>query len=83
MTSNRAISEILETVLRGLAECLSTPATSIDPQADLTTLEGWDSLAAIQHLVFLEEEFEQQFDPVMLFDQQTPQAIAEFVQREV
>ena len=83
MTSNRTIAGILETVIHGLAECLSVPATSIDPQAELSTQVGWDSVAAVQHLMFLEDEFERQFDPAALFDQQTPQAIAEFIQRAI
>ncbi len=83
MTASHLIAEVLATVTRGLRESMNLPGENIGPETNLATLVGWDSVAAVGFLIFLEEVYGQQFDPLSLFQRENASAIADFVINEL
>lgn len=72
---------ILEETKEIIAEILKLPLEQIDVEADMTDIEGWDSLRNVMILSQLEEHFDIMFPPDDIFDLTSVRAFAEEIEK--
>lgn len=64
-----------------IAEILKLPVEQIDVEAEMTDIEGWDSLRNVMILSQLEEHFDIMFPPDDIFDLTSVKAFAEEIEK--
>ena len=72
---------ILEETKEIIAEILKLPVEQIDVEAEMTDIEGWDSLRNVMILSQLEEHFDIMFPPDDIFDLTSVKAFAEEIEK--
>ncbi len=72
---------ILEETKEIIAEILNLPVEQIDVEAEMTDIEGWDSLRNVMILSQLEEHFDIMFPPDDIFDLTSVKAFAEEIEK--
>lgn len=70
---NRYLAETKEII----ASVLKLPIEQLDIEAEMTNIEGWDSLRNLMIISRLEEHFDLMFPPDDIFDLTTVMAFAE------
>lgn len=71
----------LEEIRRIIADILKLPAEQLDVEAEMTDIEGWDSLRNVMILSRLEEHFDIMFPPDDIFDLTSIKAFAEEIEK--
>lgn len=71
----------LEEIRRIIADILKLPAEQLDVEAEMTDIEGWDSLRNVMILSQLEEHFDIMFPPDDIFDLTSIKAFAEEIEK--
>ncbi len=74
--------EILQQVLSGLAERFPTGDTPLTPSTRLSDTVMFDSLTVLEVIMFLEESFGLHLTTSDLDDIETPERIAELIERK-
>ena len=64
-----------------IASILNLPIDQLDDEADMTDVEGWDSLRNVMILSQLEEHFDIMFPPDDIFDLISVKAFAEEIEK--
>lgn len=64
-----------------VASVLNMPVEQLDTEADMTDIEGWDSLRNVMILSQLEEHFDIMFPPDDIFDLTSVRAFAEEIEK--
>ena len=72
---------ILEETKEIIAEILKLPVEQIDVEAEMTDIEGWDSLRNVMILSKIEEHFDIMFPPDDIFDLTSVKAFAEEIEK--
>lgn len=72
---------ILEETKEIIAEILKLPVEQLDVEAEMTDIEGWDSLRNVMILSQLEEHFDIMFPPDDIFDLTSVKAFAEEIEK--
>ncbi len=73
--------EYLEETKEIIAEILKLPVEQLDVEAEMTDIEGWDSLRNVMILSQLEEHFDIMFPPDDIFDLTSVKAFAEEIEK--
>jgi acyl carrier protein len=71
----------LEDTKQIIASILNLPINRLDVEADMTDIEGWDSLRNVMILSRLEEHFDIMFPPDDIFDLTSVKAFAEEIEK--
>jgi acyl carrier protein len=71
----------LEDTKQIIASILNLPINQLDSEADMTDIEGWDSLRNVMILSHLEEHFDIMFPPDDIFDLTSVKAFAEEIEK--
>ncbi len=72
---------ILEETKGIIAAILKLPVEQLDIEAEMTDIEGWDSLRNVMILSQLEEHFDIMFPPDDIFDLTSVKAFAEEIEK--
>lgn len=72
---------ILEETKGIIAAILKLPVEQLDIEAEMTDVEGWDSLRNVMILSQLEEHFDIMFPPDDIFDLTSVKAFAEEIEK--
>ena len=64
-----------------IASILNLPVEQLDVEAEMTDIEGWDSLRNVMILSQLEEHFDIMFPPDDIFDLTSVKAFAEEIEK--
>ncbi len=72
---------ILEETKEIIASILKMPVEQLDVEAEMTDIEGWDSLRNVMILSQLEEHFDIMFPPDDIFDLTSVKAFAEEIEK--
>ena len=72
---------ILEETKVIIASILKLPVEQLDIEAEMTDIEGWDSLRNVMILSQLEEHFDIMFPPDDIFDLTSVKAFAEEIEK--
>ena len=72
---------ILEETKVIIASILKLPVEQLDIEAEMTDVEGWDSLRNVMILSQLEEHFDIMFPPDDIFDLTSVKAFAEEIEK--
>lgn len=72
---------ILEETKSIIASILNYPIEELDEEAEMTDIEGWDSLRNVMILSQLKEHFDIMFPPEDLFDLTSVRAFAEEIEK--
>ncbi len=72
---------ILKETKEIIASVLNLPLDRLDVEADMTDIEGWDSLRNVMILSRLEEHFDIMFPPDDIFDLTSVKAFAEEIEK--
>ena len=64
-----------------IASVLKLPVEQLDIEAEMTDIEGWDSLRNVMILSQLEEHFDIMFPPDDIFDLTSVKAFAEEIEK--
>jgi len=64
-----------------IASILNRPVEQVDVEAEMTDIEGWDSLRNVMILSQLEEHFDIMFPPDDIFDLTSIKAFAEEIEK--
>lgn len=72
---------ILEETKVIIASILKQPVEQLDIEAEMTDIEGWDSLRNVMILSQLEEHFDIMFPPDDIFDLTSVKAFAEEIEK--
>ena len=72
---------ILEETKEIIAAILKLPVEQLDIEAEMTDVEGWDSLRNVMILSQLEEHFDIMFPPDDIFDLTSVKAFAEEIEK--
>lgn len=64
-----------------IASILNLPLEQLDEEAEMTDIEGWDSLRNVMILSQLEEHFNIMFPPDDIFDLTSVRAFAEEIEK--
>ncbi len=72
---------ILEETKEIIASILKMPVEQLDVEAEMTDIEGWDSLRNVMILSQLEEHFDIMFPPDDIFDLTSVKAFAEKIEK--
>jgi len=72
---------ILEETKVIIASILKLPVEQLDIKAEMTDIEGWDSLRNVMILSQLEEHFDIMFPPDDIFDLTSVKAFAEEIEK--
>ena len=72
---------ILEETKEIIASILKLPVEQLDVEAEMTDIEGWDSLRNVMILSQLEEHFDIMFPPDDIFDLTSVKAFAEEIEK--
>ncbi|MBR5039053.1 MAG: acyl carrier protein [Prevotella sp.] len=64
-----------------IASILNLPVEQLDVEAEMTDIEGWDSLRNVMILSQLEEHFDIMFPPDDIFDLTSIKAFAEEIEK--
>ena len=78
---NSSPMNILEETKGIIAEILKLPVEQLDIEAEMTDVEGWDSLRNVMILSQLEEHFDIMFPPDDIFDLTSVKAFAEEIEK--
>ncbi len=73
--------KIFDQVKELIANVLAIPTESLDANADMNDVEGWDSMRNIQILQTLEEHFDIMFPEDDIFDLTSVSALAKEVEK--
>ena len=71
----------LEETKEIISAILQIPADQIDAEAEMTDIEGWDSMRNVMILSQLEEHFNIMFPPDDIFDLTSARAFAEDIEK--
>ena len=71
----------LEETKEIISAILQIPADQIDADAEMTDIEGWDSMRNVMILSQLEEHFNIMFPPDDIFDLTSARAFAEEIEK--
>lgn len=71
----------LEETKEIISAILQIPADQIDAEAEMTDIEGWDSMRNVMILSQLEEHFNIMFPPDDIFDLTSARAFAEEIEK--
>ena len=75
------IMNTLEETKEIISAILQIPADQIDAEAEMTDIEGWDSMRNVMILSQLEEHFNIMFPPDDIFDLTSARAFAEEIEK--
>lgn len=75
--------DYLSEIRQIIADILNSPVSSIDPDAEMTDIEGWDSMRNIQILSTIEDHFGLMIPNDDIFDLTSVRAYAEEIKRLV